>query len=80
MHQAVATVAEDNAKLSAESNSMYLNNQKVYEALCLHSDTKMISCNAQRETLLCWDSKKPGFNLSVTPVQNGKKPNSSLEN
>jgi hypothetical protein len=38
MHQAVATVAEDNARLSYESNSMYLNNRNVYEALCLLTD------------------------------------------
>jgi hypothetical protein len=40
MHQAVATVAEDNAKLSSESNSMFLNNRNVYEALCLQTDTQ----------------------------------------
>jgi hypothetical protein len=68
MHQAIATVAEDNARLSCESNSMCLNNQNLCKALCLLTDNQNDDCIAPAEMQVHRDSRKVVFNLSVMRV------------
>ena len=79
MHQAVATVAEDNDRLSSESNSMHLNNRNVYEALCLQTDTQNDKLRRTGRNAAVSGFEKAALTLSVTQVRNGKKHNSSLE-